>query len=262
MAHSLSPAFQNAALQHLGIPVRYEALDVQPAALAATLQTLAAEGAAGNVTIPHKVAVAQRARCTPLAQRAGAVNTFWFDDGQLMGDNTDVAGVVAALEQLRAPLGGAPRAVTVLGAGGSAAAVLIALETLGVADIRVAARDATRGAAVLRATAVAGRVVPWGPASVAGSEVVINATSIGLSDDADPVAMDAIATGAAVLDLVYRPGETAWVRRARAAGHPAADGRVMLLEQGIAAFARWFHRPAPRDVMAAALDRALAPQSA
>src|SRR5581483_840131 len=128
-SQSLSPRIQNAALAAAGIPARYEAVDVPPQSLDAALDALKAERAAGNVTVPHKARV--RDACdavSPLADRVGAVNTWWVDDrDQLVGDNTDVGGFDAAA---RALLGREPRDLTVgvLGAGGAASAVLAAVE--------------------------------------------------------------------------------------------------------------------------------------
>ena len=101
IAHSLSPRFQNAALEAAAFPLRYEAIDVTADALDALLGAMARDGAGGNVTIPHKEALAARANMrTTIAERVGAVNTFWFDDGALVGHNTDVAGVECALAAL------------------------------------------------------------------------------------------------------------------------------------------------------------------
>ena len=128
VAHSLSPRFQNAALQRAGIPLTYEALDVLAPDLPGAVRLLAEDGAAGNVTIPHKEAMAELCDVrTTLAERTGAVNTFWVDEARkLVGDNTDVDGVALLLtELLGAPASGP---VALLGAGGAAAAVLAALE--------------------------------------------------------------------------------------------------------------------------------------
>jgi hypothetical protein len=127
VAHSLSPRFQNAALTAAGIPLRYEALDTPPDTLASVLDALISERAAGNVTIPHKEAV--HARCdlrTPMAERVGAVNTFWCTlDGRLCGDNTDVSGFAAAARALLGDAAPTGLAIALVGAGGSAAAVLV-----------------------------------------------------------------------------------------------------------------------------------------
>ena len=93
VTHSLSPVFQNAALKAAKIPLQYEALDVSSRELRAVLRHLKDSNAAGNVTIPHKIAVHDRCdRLTDLAARVGAVNTFWYESGKLHGDNTDVGG--------------------------------------------------------------------------------------------------------------------------------------------------------------------------
>lgn len=254
VAHSLSPRFQNAAIAAADLDARYEAVDVSPPALDAVLAELITAGAAGNVTVPHKEAVAARcARRTPIAERAGAVNTFWVGGGgALVGDNTDVAGVDAAV---RALLGRAPRRerVALVGAGGSAAAVLCALEGWDGSTAVVYNRTMSRAEQL----ASRFRGVARGAASLAdalaGATLVVNATSLGLAGTGLPVPVSALPAGAAVLDLVYAPGETAWVRAARAAGHPARDGLTMLVEQGAAAFERWFGRPPDRDAMWAAV---------
>src|ERR1051325_5208336 len=101
LGHTLSPLIHNAALKAAGIPVEYSAFDVPPAQLSSALRQLKYEKAAGNVTVPHKAAV--RAACdslSPTAERAGAVNTFWFEDGRLIGDNTDVGGVEFSVRRL------------------------------------------------------------------------------------------------------------------------------------------------------------------
>jgi shikimate dehydrogenase len=263
VAHSLSPAFQNAALDAAGLALRYEAIDVAPPALDATLAELSFQGAAGNATVPHKIAIHDRCSVlTPLAKRAGAVNTFWFDDGTLHGDNTDVGGFRAAVDELRAgePL---PSRIILLGAGGAAAAVCTAAEEWGATSVQVVARS--RGAAhrlaarfpelveivetfdALVAPPVARRGAHTPP-------LVVNATPLGLdAGDTLPVEIDALPEGALVLDLVYGRGETRFVRAARAAGHRSADGLTMLLEQGALAFERWFGFPPDRQAMRGAV---------
>lgn len=240
VAHSVSPRVQNAALRSAGLALVYEALDVRPADLDVTLRALARERAAGNVTIPHKEAVAARCtRLTPLAERVGAVNTFWHEEGRLVGDNTDVGG----LEQtVRALLGGELRSVRValLGAGGGAAAVLAAAERWG------GARAAIYNRHMARAEQLAARfpsvAVPSASLSDAlrDATLVVNTTPVGMRDREHPAPVELLPNGAAVFDLVYRAGETAWVTAAREAGHRAADGMGMLVEQGALAFERWF----------------------
>jgi len=261
VAQSLSPTFQNTALDIAGLPVRYEALETPAAALDGVLAQLGLEGAAGNVTIPHKVAVHDRCSVlTPTAARAGAVNTFWFSDGTLHGDNTDVGGFRAAVDELLGdePL---PSRVILLGAGGAAAAVCVAAEQWGAQSVEVVARS--RGPAHRLAARFPELVTMvesaehLGPGEdprrrrrTASAPLVVNATPLGASDDdALPVDIALLPGGAAVIDLVYRRGETRFVREARAAGHRAADGLTMLLEQGALSFERWFGIAPDRQAM-------------
>jgi shikimate dehydrogenase len=254
VAHSLSPRMQGAALRSAGIPLVYEAIDVDPSAFDVTLEQLRAERAAGNVTVPHKERM--RFACdevSPLADRVGAVNTFWFDDRRrLIGDNTDVGGFDAAVREL---LGRVPSDLTVgvYGAGGAAAAVLAAVESWDRCIAHVYNRTPERARILCeRFRSVANPVDDIG--AVAGAQLVVNATSIGLRDDAFPIDPALIAPGAVVVDLVYRPGETAWAKAVRASGRRSRDGIAMLVEQGALAFERWFGVPADRGAMWAAVQ--------
>jgi shikimate dehydrogenase len=248
---------QNAALRHVGLPIVYEAIDVPPAALDDAVRRLVAARAGGNVTVPHKEAIAGRCtRLDAIAERVTAVNTFRVGaDGELEGTNTDVGGFDALAREVGALRAGAR--VAVLGAGGSAAAVLAALERWSGAKVSLFNRTTTRAVALASRFAIVDEVATTPAEAVKEAAVVVNATSLGLRmNDQYPVTIDELPPGAAVLDLVYRPGETAWVRAARARGHAAADGFCMLLEQGALAFEWWFGIAAPRDVMRDALAAA------
>jgi shikimate dehydrogenase len=255
VSHSLSPAMQNAALAAGGIPVRYEALDVPPESLAATVGSLVREGAAGNVTIPHKAAFAGLCdELTMIAEQVGVVNTWWVDDGRLIGDNTDVFGAHAAAQEV---LGHTPYAerVAVIGTGGAAAAVLAAVSSWPRSSASVHGRNRARlGEICLQFPDVA-RATPVMESAVRDATLLVNATPIGLHDDRHPVPVASLPPDAAVLDLVYRSGGTSWVNAARARGHRATDGLTMLLEQGALAFERWFGMNPDRIVMRAALGR-------
>jgi len=253
VAHSLSPRFQNAALRAAAIPLEYEALDVPPHALDATLAELAESRASGNVTIPHKEAVAARcARRSALADRCGAVNTFWHEDGALVGDNTDVGGVDAIAAALLGEARPSAR-VALIGAGGSAAAVLAAAERWGSATVGLYNRNVQRARALASRFGAAVEVVDSVERALDGATLVVNATPMGLHDDELPVPIEALPEEAAVFDLVYRANETAWVRAARNAGHRAADGEGMLVEQGALSFERWFGIEPDRNAMWRAL---------
>jgi shikimate dehydrogenase len=257
VTHSLSPALQNAALRSARVPLTYQPVDVPPELLGRTVRELVAEQAAGNVTIPHKEAVARMCdRLTPLAQRVGAVNTFWVENGPLLvGDNTDVDGFDALVRHV---LGSPPTGarVAVLGAGGAAAAVLAAIDRWDGCEVVLYNRTRRRAEALRRRFESVVAVVDTAVDAAREAAVVVNATSIGSRDDEHPVAIEHIDDRAAVIDLSYRPGETAWVRAARAHGLRATDGQPMLLEQGALAFERWLGLPAPRAAMRSALERA------
>ncbi len=257
VAHSLSPVMHNAALAAARIPLTYELLEVSPSALAATVASLAGERAAGNVTVPHKMAAASLMNTvSPVARRIEAVNTFHTsDEGSLTGDNTDPLGFAALV---RATLGGEPRDVhfAVFGAGGAAAAVLATIEGWSGCTAGVYSRNVKRAEDLIARFSDVARVEMLTENTPVGGEIVVNATPIGLENDDVPVRLERLEQNAAVLDLVYRPGETAWVRLAKADGRIASDGLPMLLEQGAAAFGIWFGIQPDRDVMWSALKEA------
>jgi shikimate dehydrogenase len=250
VGHTRSPIIQNAALRAAGIDLVYEGLDVPKSALIDTLRELRRGRAAGNVTIPYKEAVRDACdRLTPAARSVGAVNTFWVAvDGALVGDNTDVDGFDVAVRQLIGTPGPGER-VALLGAGGGAAAVLSAIERWPAARVRVYARTRERAERLVQRFNVDATVCSNAEETVDESTLLVNATPIGLKGEQMPVRAAALAPGSAVFDLAYAPGETALVRAAKALGHRAMDGTTMLVEQGAAAFERWFGQPPDRDVM-------------
>lgn len=246
----------SAALAAAGIDMSYEALDVPPHLLGDTLASLARERAAGNVTIPHKTAAAgMMATLSPIARRIGAVNTFHASAGTLVGDNTDAAGFAALV---RTMLGQEPRNahIAVIGAGGAAAAVLATIEDWSGCSAGVYARSRSSAERLVARFPDVARVKTLRDGEVMRGDIVVNATPIGLETEELPVPLASIEPNAAVIDLVYMPGETAWVRRARAAGRRASDGLPMLLEQGAVAFQIWFGVQPDRDAMWKALKEA------
>ncbi len=254
VAHSLSPLFQNAALRRAGLSLTYEAFDVAPAKLAEAAARLRQIGASGNVTVPYKAAFA--ALCdtlTPIAERVGAVNTFWVDEGALVGDNTDVGGFEQAVSQAF----GADRnwqRVALIGAGGAAAAVAAAVERWPGASVALWSRGAERMERLAERFAIVQPAASQ-ESALAGAQLVVNATPLGLEvDDAFPVPIHRLAPRACVFDLVYLRAETAWVRAARAAGHPAVDGLGMVIAQGALAFERWFGLVHDREAMWASVQ--------
>lgn len=262
VAHSISPAIHEAALRETGIAATYERWHTPRADLVARIAGLREGDVLGaNVTVPHKQAVIPLLDAVqPLARRAGAVNTIIHHGDRLIGDNTDIEGFDAALTVACPDAAG--RSAVVLGAGGAARAVVLALEQVGATPITVCARDLVRGAAL--ATALAPSVI-----DTAGTDpetlrellgeagLLVNATSVGWSGEETPVPADLLAslpTGAVVIDLTYR--DTALLRAARARGLAAHDGLAMLVHQGARAFTLWTGLAAPVEAMFAAAERA------
>lgn len=255
--HSLSPRFQNAAIRAAGLDAVYLPLRCDADRFAGLFRGLAGAGAAGNITLPHKTrAVALLDVATPAVERTGACNTFWFVDGQVHGDNTDVEGFARAARFLIGSPAGARSLV--LGAGGAARAVVLALMEDRADAIHLLNRTVGRARAVADALDPRGRRVTVLD-SVKGVEregydLVVNATSLGLHpDDPSPLDFDRPVRVGAVLDLTYGQNSPRWVEDARRRGIPAADGLEMLLQQGVASFRRWFGREPDSDAMREAL---------
>jgi shikimate dehydrogenase len=250
VAHSLSPAMQNAAFRVLGLRAVYVALRASSADVPGLVRSLSHAGGGGNVTVPHKeVAAASVDRSQPNVDRLGACNTFWGENGAIVGDNTDVPGLLAALDDLEAP----PGAWLLVGTGGGARAAVGAAHERGAA-VAVTSRSADRRR----------RFEEWvatqhvRTTDTADCTTVINTTPLGLNrGDALPLA--APPSGAVVaLDMVYGRGGTPWTLAMRTAGLRASDGRSMLVAQGAAALERWFPGVrAPVEVMRAAVDAQL-----
>jgi len=249
VSHSFSPAFQNAALKAAKIPLVYEAVQVSRADLRPLFRVLKNESAAGNVTVPHKIAVYELCdELTDIATRVGAVNVFWFKSGRLYGDNSDAGGFdVAARSLLGGECSGAQ--VVLLGAGGAAAAILAAIEAWTGATVSIVARNVGRADALAQRFPDVARVETTANRVIADATLVVNATPIGQREAEQPLDVSVIPRSTAVMDLVYARGGTPWVRAARARGNRAADGLTMLLEQGALSFQRWFGIEPDREAM-------------
>lgn len=253
LGHSLSPAMHNAAFQNLGLDWRYELLEIPPAHIADALARVRGDDCAGaNVTIPHKQAVIPFLdQLTEHALQVGAVNTLVKREGKLVGDNTDVYGLVQALRDESVELRDAR--VVILGAGGAARAAVFALAEAGAASITIWNRTASR------AEALAGDAQKFFPRvafavnaarAFADATLIVNATSVGMSPRGDASPMPTpFPRGAVAFDMVYRPPQTKFLRDAERDGARALGGIGMLVHQGALALELWAGQRAPVETM-------------
>ncbi len=248
VAHSRSPRLHNFWLEQYGINGAYLPLAVRAEHFAEAVRGLVRLGFAGaNVTVPHKeAAFALCDRADESAKKAGAANTLVFTaSGEIHGSNSDGFGFIEALKA------GVPRfdarrgPAVVLGAGGSARAVVQALIEAGAPEIRLVNRTPERAERLAAALGGPIRRLPWAEAasSLTGATLLVNTTMLGMKGQ-PPLELDlaALPKEAAVNDIVYVPLETPLLRAARARGHPAVDGLGMLLHQARAGFRAWFGR--------------------
>jgi shikimate dehydrogenase len=258
VTHSLSPAIHNAAYLALGLDWVYVALAVPAGRGREAVAALPALGLAGvNVTMPHKADAASA--CDSLTGDAAAlraVNTVVVQtDGTLLGGSTDGAGFLAALAELDVDPAG--RRVLVLGGGGAARAITLALGRAG-ARVVVAARRST-AAQEAADLATGAEAHDWGDlgTQVRRSDVIVNATPLGMRGEPPPFDADAIGSRHVVVDAVYHPAETSLLAAARARGAQAANGLGMLVGQAATSFALLTGHDAPTGVMADAAHAAL-----
>jgi shikimate dehydrogenase len=249
VAHSRSPLLHGFWLEESGVDGAYVPLPVRPDRIAEALRALPILGFRGcNLTIPHKqTALSVVDRVEPLARRIGAVNTIIVaPDGSLEARNTDVFGFRENLREAVPDWRPDSGPAVILGAGGSARAVVAALTDAGTAEIRIVNRTVSRAEAVARdllmpTTRIT--VHSWDEASAVQRDagLLVNTTSLGMTGE-PPLVLDLgrLPLSAPVVDIVYVPLETSLLAAARRLGHPIVDGLGMLLHQGRPGFEAWF----------------------
>ena len=252
VAHSLSPQMHNAAFSHLGLNITYLAFRVDEAREAAwAIRKLGFLGA--SITVPHKdKIIAHLDEVDELGRTIGAVNTILSKKDRLYGTNTDWLGVVQPLEQMIELEG---KRGLILGAGGAARSAIYGLQSKGT-QIFIMNRNEARGqklAAEMNCT-----LVPWRAWNRFRADLVVNATTVGMSatEDQSLVPAQWLREGMVVLDMVYRPGKTRLLQDAERAGCGCVSGLEMLLFQGVAQFELWTGKGAPVEVMRGALKEA------
>lgn len=241
VAHSRSPRLHGLWLRRHGIDGAYVPLPVAPADFASAVRGLVALGFQGaNVTIPHKeAAFACCDEVDPVAQRMGAVNTLMFRNGRILGSNTDGFGFLENLRQAVPGWRAESGTAVLLGAGGSARAIAVALLMAGCPEVVLVNRTMARAEALARAIGGPIRVVEAPPLGEAA--LLVNTTSLGMQGQPPlPFDLAALPDHAVVADIVYVPSETPLLRAARARGLRVAGGLGMLLHQARPGFRKWF----------------------
>ena len=246
IAQSKSPRLHRHWLRKYGLLGDYVPLHVTEENLETVVRAMPKMGFVGaNVTLPHKIAVMQFAdQITDRATLVGAANTLTFkDDGKIIADNTDGYGFMANLKQNAPDWDPTSGPAVLLGAGGAARAIIVALADAGVTEILLTNRTRTKPDALRAEFGTRIRVVDWVQAGniLEGAATVINSTSLGMTGNAAlRIPLDGLTKGTLVTDIVYSPLRTRLLEVAEAAGCTVVDGLGMLLHQGVPGFERWF----------------------
>lgn len=258
--HSLSPVIHNAAFAACGLDWVFLACEVPEGRVTDALAGAVALGIEGlSVTMPHKAAVAAALdELSPTARLLGAVNCVARQGDRLVGHSTDGGGFVDALAD-EAGWDPAGARCAVLGAGGAARAVSLALSDAGAAEVAVVNRTPPNAVAAAALAGDRGRVAE--PGEIGGFDLVVNATPLGMSGHSGarmPIDPALLQPDQLLVDLIYEPAETALLAAARERGLRAFNGVRMLVHQAARAFELWTGTEAPVEAMVAATTEALA----
>lgn len=246
VSHSRSPVIHNHWIEEHGLKGAYVLLPVRPEHLGTALRSLPVLGFAGcNLTIPHKVAALTLVdQIDDLARRIGAINTIIVEqDGSLTGRNTDGFGYIQSLLDAQPTWRADAGPAVVLGAGGAARAVIVALMNSGATEIRLTNRSWAKAHDMAQEFGGPARAIPWGDRhdALAGAALLVNTTNQGMEGEAAlDLRLDYLPTQALVSDIIYVPLETPLLAAARLRGHVTVNGLGMLLNQARPAFAAWF----------------------
>ena len=246
VAHSRSPLIHNYWLEKYGFAGSYVQLAVAPGHLSVALPGLAALGFKGcNITIPHKVDALQLVHMLDAnAARVGAVNTVVVQpDGQLKGMNTDGFGYIQSLLDAKPDWRADAGPITVLGAGGAARAVVLALKEQGAKEIRLLNRSPDKAKALAAEFGAPISALPWEQRhdALADCALLVNTTSMGMHGGLElDLSLSKLPVRALVSDIIYVPLQTALLAAAQARGNQTVNGLGMLLNQARPAFEAWF----------------------
>jgi shikimate dehydrogenase len=261
--HSRSPLIHNYWIRRHGIAGDYRPEAVPPEQFADFIAKLAAHGYVGaNVTIPHKEMALALSEPDARAQMVGAANTLWFEHGRLRSTNTDVEGFIGNLDASVPGWDSTLDSALVLGAGGAARAVVFGLLERGIKRVYLANRTVERVGVLRGRFGAAVEPVQWSAldAALAGSQLLVNTTSLGMKDQPDlAIDLSRLPAQAIVADLVYVPLQTKLQAAAHARGLRTVDGLGMLLHQAVLGFSLWFGvRPAVTTELRALVEADLA----
>ena len=268
LGHSISPVFQQAAFDHLGLNIRYEIWETEPEKLEAAVKGILAEDKIGsNVTVPYKEDVIQFLdEINEVASDIGAVNTIVKMDNRLIGYNTDAEGFLRSLE-MEGKFDPEGKKVAIIGAGGAARAVGFALAGVGVDSLMICNRSVKRAEKLaerlnIREVAVVSTDEDLHfREAILQADLVVNCTSVGMkhgsAQDQSPVPYDFISPFSLVYDVVYNPVKTPLIQSAEKAGARTLSGLSMLVYQGVASFELWMGQAAPVDIMMRKAENAL-----
>jgi shikimate dehydrogenase len=246
VAHTRSPAIHNHWIARHGLQGAYVQLPVHPDRLEAAIRGLPALGFAGcNITVPHKVSAMHfMDELHPVARRVAAINTVVVQpDGRLLGMNNDGAGYIQSLRDADPSWRGDTGPALVLGAGGAARAIVVALLDEGVPELRITNRTMERAQVLAEAFGDRVKVLPWSERNdaMAGVSLLVNTTTLGMHGQPPlDVALDSLPLAAMVSDAIYIPMETPLLTQARLRGQRTVNGLGMLINQARPAFASWF----------------------
>ncbi len=260
IAHSRSPIIHGYWLKELGLEGHYGREDVLPEHFSAFIGSLRSNGYIGcNVTLPHKEAAFRLVdRASVRAKELQVANTLWFEGDTLCGDNTDIEGFLANLDDRATGWSKKLDKAVILGAGGASASIIAALKERGASDIRLVNRTLARAETLAQRFGPTVHATEWSDLAQAleHADLLVNTTSLGMKGQPDlDLDLASLPLSALVTDIVYVPLETGLLRQARQRGNPVADGLGMLLHQAVPGFEHWFgKRPTVTPALRALIE--------
>ena len=240
--HSLSPKLQNWWLKENNIDAKYDKIKLEDHEIKNFIQTIKEQKIAGcNVTVPFKKTVIPFLdKLSPEADQTQSVNTITFDDGHLVGHNTDIAGFDTAIKKLNFSVNG--KKVLILGAGGVVPSIIFALKNMNVQEITISNRTKEK-AENLRVLFKDLKILEWG--NLTDFHMVINATSLGLNNEKINLNFSSSGNDRLFYDVIYNPQETQFLKMGKKLGYKTENGKTMFVYQALEAFKLW-HRIEPK----------------